>query len=179
MCIRDSYRPEHAKLAFLDYKRYQMRDIKKLEDRIKSLEYYTTLSLLEKETANFFIPDAEGLNRFKSGFFVDNFNDFSAQEDNIDVNNAIDRKYNELRPRHYTNSVDMIFGPVVDTDATDDINFAAIEGNNVRKQNDVLTLDYSEVEYLSQTFATRTESVTPFLISFWNGTLELLSLIHI
>ena len=67
----------------------------------------------------------------------------------------------------------MTFGPVVDTDATDDVNFAAIEGNNVRKQNDVLTLDYSEVEYLSQTFATRTESVTPFLISFWNGTLEL------
>ncbi len=167
------YRPEDAKLAFLDYKRYQMKDIKKLEDRIKSLEYYTTLSLLEKETANFFIPDAEGLNRFKSGFFVDNFNDFSAQEDSIDINNAIDRKYNELRPRHYTNSVDMIFGPVVDTDATDDVNFAAIEGNNVRKQNDVVTLDYSEVEYISQTFATRTESVTPFLISFWNGTLEL------
>ena len=167
------YRPEDAKLAFLDYKRYQMKDIKKLEDRIKSLEYYTTLSLLEKETANFFIPDAEGLNRFKSGFFVDNFNDFSAQEDAIDINNAIDRKYNELRPRHYTNSVDMIFGPVVDTDATDDVNFAAIEGNNVRKQNDVVTLDYSEVEYISQTFATRTESVTPFLISFWNGTLEL------
>ena len=167
------YRPEDAKLAFLDYKRYQMKDIKKLEDRIKSLEYYTTLSLLEKETANFFIPDAEGLNRFKSGFFVDNFNDFSAQEDSIDINNAIDRKYNELRPRHYTNSVDMIFGPVVDTDATDDVNFAAIEGNNVRKQNDVVTLDYSEIEYISQTFATRTESVTPFLISFWNGTLEL------
>ena len=167
------YNPGDAKLAFLDYKRYQMKDIKKLEDRIKSLEYYTTLSLLEKETANFFIPDAEGLNRFKSGFFVDNFDDFSAQEDSIDINNAIDRKYNELRPRHYTNSVDMIFGPVVDTDATDDVNFAAIEGNNVRKQNDVVTLDYSEVEYISQTFATRTESVTPFLISFWNGTLEL------
>ena len=167
------YAPSDAKLAFLDYKRYQMKDIKKLEDRIKSLEYYTTLSLLEKETANFFVPDAEGLNRFKSGFFVDNFNDFAAQEDRITVNNAIDRKYNELRPRHYTNAVDMIFGPVVDTDATDDVNFAAIEGNNVRKQNDVLTLDYSEVEYLSQTFATRTESVTPFLISFWNGTLEL------
>ena len=42
----------------------------------------------------------------------------------------------------------MIFGPVVDTDATDDVNFAAIEGNNIRKQNDVVTLDYSEVEYI-------------------------------
>ena len=80
------------------------------------------------------------------------------------------RKFNELRPRHYTNSVDMIFGPVVDTDETRDTRFdPSIEGNNIRRQNDVVTLDYSEVEYISQTFATRTESVTPFLISFWNG----------
>lgn len=167
------YNPEDAKLSFLEHKRYRMRDIKDLENRIKSLEYYTTLSLLEKETANLFVPDSEGLNRFKSGFFVDNFNDFSAQEDGVNINNAIDRKYNELRPRHYTNSVDMIFGPVVDTNTGADLNFAAIEGTNVRKQNDIVTLDYAEVEYLKQNFATRSESVTPFLISFWNGTLEL------
>ena len=167
------YRPEDAKLSFMQHKRFRMQDIKELESRIKSLEYYTTLSLLETETANFFIADNEGLNRFKSGFFVDNFNDFVTQDENFKINNAIDRKYNELRPRHYTNSVDMIFGPVVDTDPTADLNFNIVEGNNVRKQNDVLTLDYAEVEYIKQNFATRTESVTPFLISFWNGTLEL------
>ena len=167
------YSPSQASLSFMQHKRYQMQDIKRLEDRIKSLEYYTTLSLLEKETANFFVPDSSGLNRFKSGFFVDNFNDFKAQELNLRINNSIDRKFNELRPRHYTNSVDLIFGPVVDLDSTDDLNFADIEGNNVRKQNDVVTLDYSEVEFIKQNFATRTESVTPFLISFWNGTLEL------
>ena len=167
------FRVDQASLSFLTHKRYQMKDIKELEDRIKSLEYYTTLSLLEKETANLFVPDPEGLNRFKSGFFVDNFNDFRAQDESLSINNSIDRKFNELRPRHYTNSVDLVFGPVVDVDPTDDLNFAPIEGNNVRKQNDVLTLDYSEVEYIKQNFATRTESVTPFLISFWNGTLEL------
>ena len=167
------YDPSQASLSFMQHKRYQMQDIKRLEDRIKSLEYYTTLSLLEKETANFFIPDNSGLNRFKSGFFVDNFNDFQAQELDFRVNNAIDRKFNELRPRHYTNSVDLIFGPVVDADPNDDLEFADIEGNNVRKQNDIVTLDYSEVEFIKQNFATRTESVTPFLISFWNGTLEL------
>ena len=167
------YTVQNAKLSFGDYKRYRMQDIKKLDDRIKNLEYYTTLSLLEKETANFFIPDNEGLNRFKSGFFVDNFSSFLAQEEYSKINNSIDRKYNELRPRHYTNAVNMILGPVVNPDPTSDINFAAFEGNNVRKQSDVITLDYAEVEYLSQTFATRTESVTPFLISFWNGTIEL------
>ena len=44
-----------------------MRDIGKLEDRIRNLEYYTSLSMLETETANLFIPDNAGLNRFKSG----------------------------------------------------------------------------------------------------------------
>ena len=103
------YRPGDAKLSFMQHKRFRMQDIKELENRIKSLEYYTTLSLLEKETANLFIADSEGLNRFKSGFFVDNFNDFLAQDSSFRLNNAIDRKYNELRPRHYTNSVDMMF----------------------------------------------------------------------
>jgi hypothetical protein len=162
-----------AKISFLQHKRFRMKDIKELENRIKSLEYYTTLSLLEKETANLFITDNDGLNRFKSGFFVDNFNDFLVQEDTFKLNNSIDRKYNELRPRHYTNSVDMIFGPVIDIDPTADLNFSTVEGTNIRKQNDIVTLDYAEVEYIKQSFGTRTESVTPFLISFWSGTLEL------
>jgi hypothetical protein len=60
-----------------------MVDIKQLENRIKNLEYYTTLSLLETNTANLFVPDADGLNRFKSGFFVDNFSSFLPQEDRV------------------------------------------------------------------------------------------------
>ena len=67
----------------------------------------------------------------------------------------------------------MILGPVVDRDPNIDSSVAPIEGNNVRKNDDIVTLDYAEVEYITQAFATRTESVTPFLISFWNGTMEL------
>ena len=33
------YDPSQASLSFMQHKRYQMQDIKKLEDRIKSLEY--------------------------------------------------------------------------------------------------------------------------------------------
>ena len=67
----------------------------------------------------------------------------------------------------------MIFGPVVNQDSTADLNFAPIEGINVRKSNDIVTLDYAEVVWLAQTFATRFENVTPFLVSFWQGTMEL------
>ena len=167
------YNVKQASLKFLEHKRFRMTDIKKLENRISSLEYYTSLSTLETTTANMFVADADGLNRFKSGFFVDNFTGFTPQEDGLRIKNSIDRAHKELRPRHYTNSVDLIFGPVVNTDPTADLNFATIEGNNIRKANDVITLDYSEVEYINQPFATRTESVTPFLISFWQGTMEL------
>ena len=167
------YNTSDAHLEFLEHKRFRMVDIKRLEDRIKNLEYYTTLSLMEVNTANMFVPDADGLNRFKSGFFVDNFSSFTAQEDRAGINNSIDRKYNEGRPLHYTNSVDLIFGPVTNPDPSADLQFASILENNVTKQNDTLTLAYTSVEWLKQHFATRSESVTPFLISFWQGTLEL------
>ena len=51
--------PEFAKISFLDHKRYRMSDIKRLEDRIKSLEYYTTLSLLEVGAESLFVTDSE------------------------------------------------------------------------------------------------------------------------
>ena len=167
------YSTEQVSIQFLEYKRYRMVDIKQLENRIRNLEYYTALSLLETNTANLFVPDSDGLNRFKSGFFVDNFGTFKPQEERVQIKNSIDIKNKELRPKHYTNSVNLIFGPVVNTDPTEDFAFSTIEGNNVRRSNDVVTLDYAEIVWLKQTFATRSESVTPFLISFWQGTLEL------
>jgi hypothetical protein len=167
------YSVSQSSIQFLEHKRYRMVDIRNLENRIKNLEYYTSLSLLETNTANLFVPDSSGLNRFKSGFFVDNFTSTLAQENDVEIKNSIDITYKELRPKHYTNSVDLIFGPVENVDPTKDLAFSQIEGINIKKTGDIVTLDYTEVEWLKQSFATRSESVTPFLISFWQGTLEL------
>ena len=82
--------PDDATVSFLEHKRYRMSDIKKLEDRIRSLEYYTTLSLLEVNTESLFIADSEGLNRFKSGFFVDDFTTLLPQETSAPVKNSLD-----------------------------------------------------------------------------------------
>jgi hypothetical protein len=162
-----------ASVQFLEHKAYRMVDIKQLENRIKSLEYYTSLSLLETNTANLFISDSSGLNRFKSGFFVDNFSSLNSQESGIPFENSIDPKNKELRPKHYTTSIDLIQGPVEGLDPLADLAFETPEGNNIRKTGDLITLDYAEVEWLKQSFATRTENVTPFVISFWQGTIEL------
>jgi len=162
-----------ASLSFLDHKRYRMVDINQLEKRIKNLEYYTSLSLLETNTANLFVPDSNGLNRFKSGFYVDNFTGTLTQEDGVPIKNSIDPRNKELRPSHYTTSLDLTLGPVIGVDPTSDASFRDPEGVNIRRNEDVITLDYVEVEWLRQNFATRSESVTPYLVSFWSGTLEL------
>ena len=146
------YNPEQASLKFLEYKRYKMSDIKNLENRVSNLEYYTTLSLLESKTESSFIADSEGFNRFKSGFYVDNFTSFKTQETGSDINNSIDRKNKELRPKHYTNSIDMVFGPVENVPADTDYSTIVIDGNNVEKESDILTLSFSEIEWLSQSF---------------------------
>jgi hypothetical protein len=162
-----------ASVQFLEHKRYRMVDIKQLENRLKNLEYYTSLSMLESNTANLFVPDTNGIDRFKSGFFVDNFSTLDSQENGIPFENSIDPKNKELRPKHYTTAIDLIAGPVEGVSATTDRFFEQPEGNNIRKTGDLITLDYAEVEWLKQSFATRTENVTPFVISFWQGTIEL------
>ncbi len=160
-----------ATMSFLKHRRYRMADIRKLETRIKNLEYYSALTLLETATANLFVPDEDGLNKFKSGFFVDNFTTFQPQESEIPVKNSIDTTNKELRPSHYTTSIDLQVGPV--EGETSIYTGAAPEGVNIRKTGDVITLDYSEVEYLNQPFGTRSESVTPFLLNFWEGFVKL------
>ena len=52
---------------------YTMRDIGQIDSRVNSLEYYTALNLLETQTKDLVITGADGLNRFKNGIFVENF----------------------------------------------------------------------------------------------------------
>ena len=105
------YDVSDASISFLDHKRFRMSDIKRLENRIKTLEYYTSLSLLEMNTSNLFVPDSSGVNRFKSGFFVDNFTSFLAQETSVELKNSVDLNNQEIKLRHYTDSFDLIFDP--------------------------------------------------------------------
>lgn len=82
-----------------DNRRYTMRDIGQLDQRITRMEYYTALSLLEKNAAELTIRDANNNDRFKNGILVDNFtgHNISAVSDD-DFHAAIDPKRQEMRP---------------------------------------------------------------------------------
>ena len=92
-----------------------IRDIRclispKLDNRISKLEYYTSLSQLEQSSVNQFVPDANGLDRFKSGIFVDNFSSSIPQADDLGVRNSVDRKRSTCRPSHYTTAFNVELG---------------------------------------------------------------------
>ena len=92
-----------------NYRRYTFKDIQKLDDRIKTLEYYTQLSLLENETSSMEIRDASGLSRFKNGFIVDNFASLSTSDTlHPDYRVSVDFEEGQLRPPHYTTLVDLV-----------------------------------------------------------------------
>ena len=173
------YDVKDARVTFVSHKRYQMSDISKLEQRIKNLEYYTSLNQLEVNTLNLFIPDENGLNKFKSGIFVDNFSSLDTQDVNVGVRNSIDVKNRVLRPSHYTTALNMTVGNTTmagigtTTAPNQDTRFADVQGDNVQRHGQVITLDYDELFWSGNQFATRVENVTPYLLAFYDGTIEL------
>jgi hypothetical protein len=174
------YNIRDIKIDSIEHKRYQMNDIFRLENRIKNLEYYTSLSLLESSTSNLFISDSSGQNRFKSGFFIDNFSSTGTQDNSIGVKNSLDLSNGQLRPSHYTTQLSLQVGSnsIIGVGTTNSQNqdqrfIRDIIGTNVKKTGSVLTLDYNETLWLEQPFATRVENVTPFLVQLWQGNIKL------
>ena len=165
------YNPDDAKITLVDNKRYTMKDIGVLEDRIEDLEEITTLSLLEVNTEALQVEDAAGNTRFKSGFFVDNFQDDSR----IDMDYStieVDRNEGVLRPLIARNSLESQLLPATAT-SVEDLDFGTdfeLFDDSVQKTGNMVTLKYDEVKYLEQPLATRVENVNPFhVISFEGG----------
>lgn len=146
----------------LMYKRFTMADIGKLEQRLSNLEETTALTLLELETSQFEVYDSAGLDRNKSGFFVDGFADQRRSFVNsADYKAAIDPAEKELRPAFSNRNINLFY----DSDHAGNSN-VVIKGDNIY-------LAHSEVSYINQPDMTGTENVNPFAVVTNNGLIEL------
>ena len=168
------YNPQDASLTLIDNKRYTMRDIGYIEDRVENLEKVTTLSLLEVNTQALQIQDAEGRDRFKSGFFVDPFKNTSLIDGRLS-SVEINPVGNELTPIIARNSLKSQIAPsasIIDQnlDLTD--NFELLDPN-VQKTGQSVTLKYEEIDWIEQPFATTVENVNPFNVVSYTGTVQL------
>jgi hypothetical protein len=146
----------------IDNKRYTMRDIGKLEKRIDNLEYYTSLSLLEQQTESLNIIDADGLDRFKNGFIVDNFAGHNTGDSTSpDYLCSIDMERAELRPFYTMQNVNLIEAVSADSDRT---------AANYKLYGDVITLPVTNhLPIVKQAYASRLENINPFAVFTFLG----------
>ena len=149
-----------------DNRRYTMSDIGKLDRRISNLEYYVSLSLLEKDTATMQIKDVTtGLDKFKNGFIVDQFighgvGDVKHQDYKI----AVDSANKVLRPMHDTVALDI----VEDLSSGSDRLY-----KNYKKTGDLITLPYTESTFIFNNNATRSLDVTAVSVGAFKGQVTL------
>ena len=69
--------PSEIKIRLLKNKRFTMRDVARMNERLEKLEYFTALSFLEKQATDTTELDNDGLDRFKNGILVDPFTGWS------------------------------------------------------------------------------------------------------
>jgi len=184
-------------VKYMDNKRYTMRDIGKLEKRINNLEYYTQLSLLEKQAKDTAISDASNLEKFKNGFVVDAFTsadifataapELWAQRRwgwwNAWFNGS--NNWNNAAQNYNENSIANAANPDFNC-AIDPINqelrapfstafhyFDTGTLTNTEKNGDNVSLQYTETLAVEQTLATTYVNVNPFNIIRFLGEVRL------
>ena len=150
-----------VKPQLIENKRFTMRDIGSIEKRVKNLEYFTSLSLLEQSAADVDMRDSNSATRLKNGFIVDNFTSHGIGDPgNVDYNVAVDRQNGILRPKF-------------DERNTNLIRKAADSGNCVNNSGIVTMEMDTDVNYINQPYASTFSNVNPYNVFSWGGVVEL------
>ena len=173
--LYDTVREPQIRLR--DNRRFTMRDIAALERRIVNLETITSLSALELDTKSFQVRDKDGLDRFKTGFVVNDFKDRNFIDFNPDSGSRCDV---DVVNRELISAVDFwSMNPELGVASGIDIKTADVNSNlqlldaNCQKTGDLITLSYEEVDWIENPHATTAVNVNPFNVLVFSGNIQL------
>ena len=155
--IRDT--SSRVTVSLATNRRYTMKDIGALDQRLTRVEYYSTLNMLEKSATDINVPDANGLNRFKNGIFVEPFTSHGLG----DVSNP-----------EYKISIDPVAGvarPFFKEDRTK-MDYDFDKSMNITQTSRLLTLPYESVLFAEQVYATKYRNAAPMQFH-WAGKVEI------
>ena len=164
-----TFNSSDIKTRYIDNKRYTMRDVGSLERRIETLEYYVSLSMLEKEADSFTITDANSNDRFKNGILVDPFAGHNIGDVfNNDYNASIDLENKELRPPFNSDLIPLKFD-------------SNTQNSTLVNNGGVLSLPFTTSPYLVQPQTgnlegknlQKTFSINPFSVKNYIGSMNL------
>ena len=148
----------------IDNRRFTMRQIGKLENRIKNIEYYTSLNQLEVDTQNYQIKDINGFDKFKNGFVVDSFQGHGIGDVyNVDYGAAVDYEKRELRPLCKTEAFTLKEVATTDAERT---------AAGYAKTGDLYTLPYTEERLISNNRSSKVENLNPYDVVSFRGKMK-------
>ena len=160
-----------------DNRRFTMRDIANLEKRIINLETLTSLNALELDTKSFQVRDADGLDRFKTGFVVNDFKDRSFIDFRPDVGSSCDV---DIANKQLISAIDfwsmnpeLALNPAIDVSTADTNSNLQLLDANCQKTGDLITLKYSEVDWIENPHATTAVNVNPFNVLVFSANIKL------
>ena len=143
-------------------RRYTMKDIGKIEDRINRLEYYTSLNLLEKQAADLSILDENGLDRFKNGLLVDPFTGYNI----ADVNNEYLKVSIDTKEKYVTAQASVGEIP---------LQYATTGSSGVtRTSGNKLMLNYTHEVFSENPYASSALNLSQELTYDWTGVMSIL-----
>ena len=172
------YSPENGPtIRMFDNRRFTMRDIGKIERRVSNLEVMTSLTALELDTKSLQVTDSNGVNRFKTGFVVNDFKNRDFIDFNIESGSRcdVDIVNKELISAvdFWSVKADLALNPAIDRSTTDLESNVGLLDPNCQKTGDLITLKYDEVQWKDQPQASRVENVNPFMVSVFQGAVYL------
>ena len=140
-------------------RRYTMKDIGTLDQRISNLEYYVSLNSLETDTFNKQFKNNSGIERFKNGIFVEPFISHQfGDTNNSEYRVSIDQDNGHFRPSFSEVLVDNFTPEIV--------------SGNVEITGQRLMFKHSESALIKQDKATKVRPAAPVSIRF-SGTVNL------
>ena len=151
-------------LQLVPHKRYTMKDISDIDDRVSNIEYYTSLSTLESQTNSQVVTNANGTTLFKNGFIVDTFNGHGIGDTlNPEYRASIDYSNGIARPTYVADNVYLTY---------DNVNSSTTKGVDTTIST-LITVPYTSNVFVNQPLASEAISVNPFGVVNFVGTLKL------
>jgi hypothetical protein len=159
--------PKDVQVKLLKNKRFTMREVARMNERLERLEYFTALSFLEKQATDTTELDSDGLDRFKNGILVDPFTGWAIASTSNDAKDcAIDKKNKFVTAlQDNSNTVGLRYSTTGTTTSTTQLQV----GNKIM-------LPYNEVEApgLKQQYASRQLRLAEELNFIWTGDLSVM-----
>ena len=150
-----TYNSKNIKVKHVKNKRYTMHDIRGIDERLHSLEYYTAMNLLEQSTSAMQVVDTAGLPRYKNGILVDAF---------------VDHGIGDISNPEYYCSVYPEAGILLSPFTMTGLDFEPGVSSGMKDNNLTYTLDFDVVEgWISQDSASRVINLNPFARKSWVG----------